>query len=123
MMPARVVVEDDLFFTKKLQATFSIWVSSKDLREMCVCIASSSSSIYKKTKSIFPFPYFDMLLAHNRRGFWERDVLLVVCNKSILLFPYFLIEMDHPEWVSKKGEQFATISPLRNMYEQQQHTC
>jgi hypothetical protein len=29
--------------------------------------------------------------------------------------PLSLIEMDHPEWLSKKGEQFATISPLKNM--------
>jgi hypothetical protein len=29
--------------------------------------------------------------------------------------PLSLIEMDSPEWVSKKGEQIATLNPLRNM--------
>ncbi len=26
-----------------------------------------------------------------------------------------LVEMDDPEWTSKKGEQFATTSPLKNI--------
>jgi hypothetical protein len=27
-----------------------------------------------------------------------------------------LVEMDDPEWTSKKGEQFATTSPLKNIF-------
>lgn len=26
-----------------------------------------------------------------------------------------LVEMEDPEWMSKKGEQFATTSPLKHM--------
>lgn len=27
-----------------------------------------------------------------------------------------LVEMDDPEWTSKKGERFATTSPLKNIF-------